>query len=529
MIGKSDRQTSFSDYWVENKIPKNSYWYKMHDWVMNNLKDEMFQELYSYYGRSSVSPVYTFTAILIQLEKGYSDVEMEGESTFDDRVKFALTAPRDFDGIDAVTLCDHRSRLLKSEIGRKIFMQILEKAKSEGMFEEGNLHVIDSFMVWGMAARQDTYTMIYQGIKMILKLCSFYNLSEQACKVLKRDDYDMQRRKPRINWEDNKEKLKLVDQLTIDALELVKFVKENAKKENKDLIETADILKKIVKQDIYLDKDGTYKIIDGTAKDRIISTIDPEMRHGHKTSSKIQDGYKTEIITGGKNGELVIALDTVPANTADGTKMGELLDKADEDGFHVNKLYGDTAYSDWDEIKKREGETEFCVKVRSAVNKNGMLTKDEFDIKPEEGKITCPAGKVAVYDPNKEIKGSGLPVGFDEKTCKNCPLRDQCTKSKTGRKVTINKNERELLKAKIEQKTDTFKKDYSKRANGERTISEVTKHGGRQGRYIGLYKTKWQVLMAAINNNIKKLMSFINNAEKRKTSQIAGDLCPSAT
>ena len=121
-------------------------------------------------------------------------------------------------------------------------------------------------------------------------------------------------------------------------MELVKFVNENAKKENKDLLETAGMLEKIVNQDIYLDGDGTYKIIDGTAKDRIISTIDPEMRHGHKTSSKIQDGYKTEIITGGKNGELVIVLDTMPANNTDGTKMGELLDKADENGFHVDKL-----------------------------------------------------------------------------------------------------------------------------------------------------------------------------------------------
>ena len=126
----------------------------------------MFQELFSYYGRPSVSPVYTFTAILIQLEKGYSDREFEGESTFDDRVKFALTATRDFEGIDAVTLCDHRARFFKSEVGKKIFMQVLEKARAEGMFTEENLHVIDSFMVWGSAAKQDTYTMVYQGIKM---------------------------------------------------------------------------------------------------------------------------------------------------------------------------------------------------------------------------------------------------------------------------------------------------------------------------------------------------------------------------
>jgi hypothetical protein len=219
----------------------------------------------------------------------------------------------------------------------------------------------------------------------------------------------------------------------------------------------------------------------------------------------------------------------MPANTADETKMGELLDKADEDGFHVDKLYGDTAYSDWDEMKKREGETKFYVKVRNAVNKDGMFTKDEFSIDLEEGKITCPEGNVAVFGPDREIKDSGLPVSFNEEICKDCPLRDKCTKSKTGRTVTINKNEKDILNAKNEQRTDEFKEDYSKRANGERTISELTKYGGRQGRYIGLHKTKWQILMAAINNNVKKLMSFINNTEKRKKSQIEGVLCPNGT
>lgn len=100
MLGKADRQISFSDFWLKGKIPENSYWHKMRKWAIENLNDEMFQPLFSYYGRASVSPVYTFTAMLIQLEKGYSDREIEEETRFDDRVKYAITAPRDFDGID---------------------------------------------------------------------------------------------------------------------------------------------------------------------------------------------------------------------------------------------------------------------------------------------------------------------------------------------------------------------------------------------------------------------------------------------
>ena len=215
----------------------------------------------------------------------------------------------------------------------------------------------------------------------------------------------------------------------------------------------------------------------------------------------------------------------MPANVADGTKMGELLDEADEQGFHVDKLYGDSAYSNWEKIKERENETEFCVKVRGAVNKDGFYTKDEFGINLDDGKITCPAGKIADFNPNKEIKDSGLPVGFKTVDCKECQLRDKCTKSKTSRKITISKNEKDILNAKSYQKTDGFKADYGKRSNVERTISELTKHGGRQGRYKGVQKNGWQILMAALNNNVKKFMTFINNLKIPDKLQTEGELC----
>lgn len=95
MLGRADRQLSISDFWLEGKIPEDSYWQRIRKWAMENLDEEMFQPLFSYYGRPSISPVYTFTAMLIQLEKGYSDREMEEETRFDNRVKYGITATRD--------------------------------------------------------------------------------------------------------------------------------------------------------------------------------------------------------------------------------------------------------------------------------------------------------------------------------------------------------------------------------------------------------------------------------------------------
>jgi transposase len=523
MLGRTDRQLTFSDMWLEDKIPSDSYYARMHNWVMNSLTDDMFQGLYSYYGRPSASPIYSMVAILIQAEKGYSDLEMEGASRFDDRVKYAMTAPRDYKGIDAVTLCESRQRFFQSDIGRELFIKVLKQAKEAKMFDENNINAIDSFMIYGSAARQSTYTMIYLGIKSILKLCQFYNFKSAAVKVLGRTDYQLDIQKPKIDWEDKEEKSNLIDLLVKDATALINFVKSVIKIEYCDLIYAYELLEKVIQQDTELGENGKYKITEGTAKDRIISINDPEMRHGRKTSAKLHDGFKGEIITGGENSELVVAFDVMPANVPDGRKMGELIDQATENGQDISKLYGDSAYNDREEINKRKDEIEIVAKIPAAVNKNGLYSKDDFTIDMETGVIECPDGKSINFDP-ESIPDKGKAILFGCENCEECEKKDFCTKSKNGRSVHINKNEAEILDAKAFQKTVEFKEDYAKRSNVERTISELTKHGARQGRYIGVDKIRFQLLISALNHNVKKLMRFILR-KKKDVGLKTGYLC----
>lgn len=364
-------------------------------------------------------------------------------------------------------------------------------AKSAGMFAEENLHVIDSFMVWGANARQDTYTMIYQGIKMVLKVLDFYEMGKEALTVLKRTDYNEKNKKPKINWENNEEKKSLLDELVKDALALVGHVK--GKKEiPEDLKEVADLLEKLVIKDTKIDKDGKAEMIHGTAKDRIISVNDTEMRHGRKTTSKRSDGYKTEILTGGENAAIVIAIEVDGANVSDGEHMSDLIDEVKETGNTVDKLYGDSAYSDWEEIEKREQDgMEFRVKVTQPVNASGGYTKNEFNIDINAGTVTCPNGYVEDFDPQEIENREGTTVKYDVDKCNSCPKKEQCTKSKNGRSINIHPYEDRIEQQREFRKTIEFKQDYAQRSNGERTISELTKHGGRQGKYKGKLKTKW--------------------------------------
>ena len=42
--------------------------------------------------------------------------------------------------------------------------------------------------------------------------------------------------------------------------------------------------------------DGRWRIARQVAPDRVISTVDPDARHAHKTRSRRQDGYKAHVV-----------------------------------------------------------------------------------------------------------------------------------------------------------------------------------------------------------------------------------------
>ena len=503
MLGKKNNQMTFADIDFGKKIPENSYWRKLRIWGTEYLNEDDFAPLFSEYGRPSISPIYTFLGMLVQLEKGYSDRELEEETRFDDRVKYGITASRNFDGIDAVTLHDHRKRMFESEIGLEIMAKTIEDAKKANLFSEENLHVVDAFMVFGAASKMDVYTLIYQGIKTVLRFSNFSEIEQQAKAVLKRDDYGTKQRRPRINWDDPRDKKLVLESLYNDAMSLIKLLRSLQIPE--DLSCVVDRLEKIIEQNVERDKDGSIMVVKGTAKDRIISTVDPDMRHGRKNKHNKGDGYKCSILTGGEKARLVMGVSVAPANVAEGEHLEPLLEEAMLMGHEIEELYGDSAFSVWDVIEKYEG-IDFLAKVLDAMNRDDLYTKDDFVVDPEEGTVRCPEGYEMKYDVELTRQRKETKVMFPHRYCGSCSQKDRCTKSKRGRQITIHPYEDLLQQHRQYQRTQEFRERYAKRSHGERTIAHLTGHGARKARYRGLGKVLWQMVMAAINNNVKVVM-----------------------
>ena len=107
------------------------------------------------------------------------------------------------------------------------------------------------------------------------------------------------------------------------------------------------------------DEDGrTWQIFDGTAQDRVISTVDPQARHMHKSRSSYRDGYKAHIAVEPETG-IITASTLTPANTPDGPVGVDVLDGEDP-GLQV---LADSAYGSGEtRVALREAEHTQAIK-----------------------------------------------------------------------------------------------------------------------------------------------------------------------
>ena len=219
------------------------------------------------------------------------------------------------------------------------------------------------------------------------------------------------------------------------------------------------------------------------AKDRVISTVDPEARHGHKSRNRRFDGYKTHLSVD-PDSELIDEVAVTPANMPDRDAVSDLLEGF-SDADDKPDIVGDSAYADGATRQAlSEAGFEVVAKVPPVRNAAGLFTKDRFSVDLETQSVTCPAGQRVAINPTRD---GGGRASF-KIHCKDCPLRKACTKSRAGRTITIGRHEGLLQMARAQQRTPQWQARYrADRPKVERKISHFMPRawGGRNARVRG--------------------------------------------
>ena len=138
----------------------------------------------------------------------------------------------------------------------------------------------------------DTVTLVRSAIRGLLAVCE-PELEAQLRALLGRDDDYRSAGKPVCDYDDPQAREALIDALAKDARALLLAL--DGRELAAAVAEAAALLASVVGQDLDEGDDGVFRIARRVAKDRIISTVDPDARHGHKTSARGFDGYKGHV------------------------------------------------------------------------------------------------------------------------------------------------------------------------------------------------------------------------------------------
>src|SRR6266508_4039633 len=287
--------------------------------------------------------------------------------------------------------------------------------------------------------------------------------------ALTRDDDYAGPGKPPCDWDDPAAREVLVDALVRDALAALAVL------DGEELIggarEAAELLALVAGQDVEQGEDGLFRIARKVARDRVISTVDPEARHGHKSRNRRFDGYKAHLSVD-PDSELIDDVVVTPANVHDADAVDDLLAEhaGDEDKPTV---FGDSAYAGADTIDDlAQAGFDVKAKVPPASGRGGMFGKDDFAVDLEQNTVACPAGQVVTIRPTSD---GGGRADFAEH-CASCPLRARCTTSTSGRSVTVHSKEAILQRAKAAQADPDWQHAYrSTRPKVERKIAHFVR------------------------------------------------------
>ncbi|ETZ37181.1 IS1182 family transposase [Mycobacterium avium] len=463
--------------------------------------EEMFADLFpSQRGRPSVPAEVMASVITLQALHGFSDNETVDAVTFDLRWKAACGLPITAGAFHSTTLTYWRRRLAASDRPNRIFEAVKTVVAETGVLAGKTRRALDSTVLDDAVATQDTVTQLIAAIRRVRReVPGAAAVIEAHCSAHDYDDPG----KPAIAWEDKAARDRLVDGLVGDAHRVLGYLPDQELAPR--AAEAVALLALIAGQDVEPVEgsdgtDGHWRIAQQVSGDRVISTVDADTRHAHKTVHRRQDGFKAHLAVEPDTG-IITDCALTKASGADNHEAVVGLSLLEGEHTPVRVL-GDSAYGTGAARAALADAGHVAVikplPLRPPVP--GGFTSDDFLIDFDARIVTCPAGH------GMPIRPSG-GVTF-ERYCRSCPLASRCTTATRGRKLTLHIHEQLLRAARVAARDPDWQTEYRQhRPMVERSMAWLTR-GNRKVRYRGTAKNNHWLHHRAAALNLRRLLTM---------------------
>lgn len=467
-------------------IIKRDHWIrKLHDiidydFIYDELKDKYCLDN----GAMAYNPIKLFKLLMLKGKYKLSDRDLIERGETDMAIKYFLDlAPEDNMPHHTLLTKFRKLRLNDELILQKLLSKTLEVANNLGIIKTKTI-IVDS-----------THTKsVYNPKSPIEILTEESKALRKTVYEIKAEYKDMMPSKPTSRDLDDHIKYctELIDLLRSD--EQLAFYNAVSEKIN--------YLEEIVNDDI----------------ENKISLNDEEARIGHKTADTSFFGYKTHIAMSPER--IITAAVVSTGDKADNTYTQELIEQSIENGYDVDILIGDGAYSGKSDLEYGK---ENNIKIVSKTNQyvySGNPTASRckgFTFNKDAGMYVCTAGHMAI----KKVRNGGkknpdkaqqTTFFFDVNKCKVCPYKDGCYKEGSKTKTYTHRLPSKLHQDQVDfQNSKEFKELYKERYKIEAKNSELKHSYGMTKTYTsGLFRMQLQSVISIFTSNLKRIITIEN-------------------
>jgi len=459
--------------------------------------ERLFEDLFrSGRGRPSVPGEVIATVMVLQALEGRSDREAVEALRTDLRWKVAAGLALDDEGFHPTVLTLWRNKLRASEAPERIFDAVRHVVAETGVLAGKTRRALDSTLLDDAVATQDTVTQLVSMIRRVRKA-----IPAAARVEVSAHDYDSGG-KPACAWDDSQARNDLITALVNDAQAVLDALAGVELDDDDEQL--VALLALVAGQDVEPDPErgqGAWRIARGVASERVVSTVDPESRHMHKSRSSYRDGYKAHVAVEPDTG-IITGCDLTPANTGDGPVGARLLE-GEAPGLDVlaDSAYGSGPVRDDLSAAGHRPIIKPWPLARNPKLGADQFRRDDFSVDHTARTVTCPEGQTVT------ITAKGRAT-FGAR-CRSCPSRSRCTARAGGKVFTVGEHDELLATARADWRAGTYLDDYRQhRPMVERTIAWLVADGHRRVRFRGVERNRLGLSLRAAAINLRRLLTL---------------------
>ncbi len=509
---------------------------KIRDTLGSIFEEEVFADLFPQNGQPAYTPWRLALVCIMQFMESLSDRQAADAVRGHIDWKYILSLPLTDPGFDYSILSEFRARLLAGGAEQKLLDILLTQLREAELLKTHKRQRTDSTHVLGAIRTLNRLETLGEGMRVALDSLAVVAPDWLATNI-QPDWFDRYGRRvenyrlPKLD----SEREALGSTIGADGLALLDAIYDPTAPQWLRQIPGVETLRQIWVQQFYA-PEPDVRVKWRTVKDMPPSTIaihSPHDVEAHYSSKRSIDwvGYKVHMteICDEDSPRFITNVHTTLSTITDEQAVEPIHSRLEEKDLLPDEHLLDAGYPTAENLVNSL--TQYNIEIIGPVRSDpSWQTKAQqgfdssnFQIDWDNEKVTCPQG----HQSTKWLLGldvSGKPVirvRFNGVTCRNCPVRSSCTKSKTEpRELTLLPQVQHiaLQTRRQTQKTPEWKATYNQRAGIESTHSQgIRRSALRQSRYIGLKKTHLMQVFIACALNLVRLDAWLNGIPLAKT------------